>query len=859
MTALRTTWRGALASSAGLLPGLAARGLRAAGSGLRCTGAWVGTALLALMAACGGGGGGGEAPPPNPPLVGNFFPMAVGDLWIYRDEQGRAATVRATAEGQSGVRVLVDGPAGARSESIYLTSASAVRQVPVIGGDEVLQALGAVDLMRLPLRVGDSFVQLDRSLAAGVDIDGDGRDDPFTVRSDVLVVGVDRVVTPAGAFDGAAHLRTTLRVTVRLSSVGQSVTVDTTLDDWYAPDVGPVRSVQRMSAAGITEETTMTLSAYRVGARRSETTPQAPSSLNPAEGATIGQTSLLQVVFDEPIDAASAAGALSLRDAQGNPVAGSLAVGANSLGFSPTVPLASGRYTARIAPAVADVLGNALGTAREWTFTVDATGPQIVGVSPLIGATDVPRDTTITVRYDEPLVADSLNSTTVELHGGMVGPVPISVAIQGDTVTVTPLAPLERGVEYRLSIGTHGYGPRDPYGNFGSSGEVARFTTDFGRFGPQQPLQPAGGVEAVASGDVSGDGRADVVIAVGHDSDATRAMRLGVYRQQPDGRLGAVQWVDTRASYACRPTAVAIGDVNGDGRQDVVLAEFGCGIELFLQDGAGLLQPGPFLPTADSHLVRLADIDGDGRQDVVAVGWSGSAAQIWRQTAGGGLVAVAGPAIETQGWGQLAVGDLNGDGRADIAITSGQGDRGKALGVALQRSDGSWAPPVYAAGNRIGGLFPGVAIGDIDGDGRAELVAAIDEQRLGVWRVEAGVLTKVRDIAVAEGAAQTVLGDINGDGRLDLVVLRTMSGFPGLAVHLQQPDGATRPEVRYTAYGSYDAADTLALGDVNGDGRPDVLVGASVLLQRPVGLFAQGQPKPDRRTLLRRAAAVVSR
>jgi microcompartment protein CcmK/EutM len=836
--------------------------------------------LLALaLAGCGGGGGGGSGdatptpeptPTPQPAVItGNFFPLAVGDFWLYTDDSGASGTsgtslsVRANAtrlvDGQSGVLVAIDDVEDGASEAVYLVTASAVREVPVSQTDPLLRAIGPVDSLRFPLHAGDRFVQFDGTVSTGLDLDGDGKPETATVRSDVEVIGLEPVTTPAGSFPGSLHVRTTIRAVVQLTGLAQAVTVDLISDDWLAPDLGPVRSSVRTVTQGSVAERTFSLAGYRVGNRRSDNTPPAVLSLSPADASLEGPAASVRVVFNEAIDAASAVGALTLVDANGQPVAGALTPGINDLTFWPASPLLSGRYTARVAATVTDLFGNALVAARSWRFDLDITGPQVVEVTPAFGAVDVARDAAITVRYDEPLDASSLTTSNVALRSLAGGDMPIDVRVAGDTVTVTPTALMARGVEHQLVLGTFGQGPRDLKGNFAAQ-TVLPFTTDAGRFGAPVPLQPQAGAEAVAVGDVNGDGRADVVVAIGYDPIGSQAFQLAVYHQPVGGGLiSAPQWIATRATYGCRPTSVAIGDVNGDGRQDVVVAEFGCGVEVFLQGVDGVLRAGPFLPSAQSFLVRLADFNADGRLDLIAVGWSDVQARLWLQSAAGVLEEAALPAVQTHGWGTLAAGDLDGDGRADFVVTSGQGDATQAVGVVLQRADGSFAAPIYLPATSPD-INPGVAIGDADGDGRAELVVAVDK-RVTLWRVENSALVRVRDLAAMSGVGPLVLADVNGDGRLDIVVAHGNHFNCGFGVTLQQPGGSHGDEVCYAGAVPWPQADVLAVGDISGDGRADLVSSKSVLLQRAVGAFAEQVRRPGlgRASLLGRALGSASR
>lgn len=814
---------------------------------VRALGPW----LLAAMAACGGGGGGAGSAPET--LTGDFFPLAVGDRWVYTGDDGSRATVRATetrsVDGQTGVLVAAVDRDGMASESVYVVSPGGVRQLPVLNDDPLALAIGAVQVMRFPLVVGESFVQIDKSIATGTDFDGDGRIENAQVRSEVQVVGRETASTPAGSFPGSLHLRTTLRVSVRLSGLGQTVIVDSTVDDWYAPDIGPVHSIMRTRADGMDETETLTLSGYRVGTRRSESTPPAVKTAWPASGSVQGITAAVTVVFSELIDPATGTDALILTDAGGMAVAGTVQPGLDSLGFWPTVPLASGRYTVRLAPTLADWLGNELGTSPTWYFDIDASGPQVVAVTPAPGATAVALGAAITVRYDETLDPSSMNAGNVALRSLMHGEAAVSVTVAGDTVTVVPLEPLVRGVEYELVLGTFGNGVRDVHGNFASSGVVTQFSTDPGRFGQPQLLLDQFLADAVAAGDVNGDGRNDVVAAVGYSANADWAFRLAVFAQQADGRLAAAPtWLATRADYACRPTSVAVGDVDGDGRQDVVVAQTGCGIEVFKQGTDGVLHSSGLLPSPQSYMLRLADFNGDGRLDLLAAGWSDSVVRLWLQSSTGTLVDAGTPAANHAGWGHLAVGDLDGDGRTDFVVTSGQGAYGQSVAVVLQQAGGGFAPAVYL-GSAPGVMPGGVAVGDVDGDGRAELLVSFDGH-VGVWRYGGGGMVRAADLATAGGAGPIALADINGDGRRDMLVAHT--GGAGLGVFLQQAAGLLSAEATYPGYAPWGVPDALAVSDISGDGRPDAVLVNAVVVQRQVETFAQGVRPKDAKALLQR-------
>jgi hypothetical protein len=176
----------------------------------------------------------------------------------------------------------------------------------------------------------------------------------------------------------------------------------------------------------------------------------------------------------------------------------------------------------------------------------------------------------------------------------------------------------------------------------------------------------------MATGDVTGDGRDDLVAyALGHSTD-----NVTVLEQDPLGGFGPGSLADLGENST--PNGVAVGDVTGDGLADVVVTYGGnrptSMVAVFAQDGTGGLAapvayPSHDIPTA----VRIADMDGDGRQDVVVVhpGWVTFG--IYVQTTRGTLAPEERyplPNVDRVFDDYLAVGDLNGDGRPDVAVAA---------------------------------------------------------------------------------------------------------------------------------------------------------------------------------------------
>src|SRR3954452_9631552 len=106
--------------------------------------------------------------------------------------------------------------------------------------------------------------------------------------------------------------------------------------------------------------------------------------------------------------------------------------------------------------------------------------------------------------------------------------------------------------------------------------------------------------EAVAIGDVTGDGIADVVVTTGY-ANTPLDFRLFVLAGQAGGTLAAPISYATAGTYSDLPETVDIGDVNGDGRQDVVVGLSGLGVQLFPQAADGTLGAPTLVPSADSN------------------------------------------------------------------------------------------------------------------------------------------------------------------------------------------------------------------------------------------------------------------
>jgi hypothetical protein len=168
-----------------------------------------------------------------------------------------------------------------------------------------------------------------------------------------------------------------------------------------------------------------------------------------------------------------------------------------------------------------------------------------------------------------------------------------------------------------------------------------------------------GGGEAVAIADVNGDGKADLV--------TDDAFDVTVVLNHGDGTFENAQRLRIAEGDA---SDIFVGDLTGDGKPDVVATDFDYdGADVLLNDGSGRLRPYVGYPAAAGLLwLAIGDVNGDGTQDLVS---AGKTVSILRNRGDGTLVPKHDYAYGKRPPHAVALGDLNGDGKADLVTANG--------------------------------------------------------------------------------------------------------------------------------------------------------------------------------------------
>ena len=364
------------------------------------------------------------------------------------------------------------------------------------------------------------------------------------------------------------------------------------------------------------------------------------------------------------------------------------------------------------------------------------------------------------------------------------------------------------------------------------------------------------GPNVVAMADLNGDGKLDIVVGnwCANNTVPCPGSSVGVLLGNGDGTFKPGVAYASGGVYL---PFVAIGDLNGDGKPDIVAANCGNALNnhcigaggnlgVLFGNGDGTFQPAVTIPLGGGGYgaiaVSIADVNGDGKPDLIAAGDcanGGCGGVLLGNGDGtfqpempfitGGLIVFA-----------MVVGDVNGDGKPDVVVghqCTTQICHASNIGVLLGNGDGTFQTPTLPD---AGGIYPdSIVLADLNGDGKPDIVVANSSTSITINQGDVAILlgngdgtfqTAVAYPASEFGAATVDVADVDGDGKPDVVVVNCSAvsgncngGGGNVGVLIGNGDGTVQPVVTFPPGGNTPFG--MALGDVNGDGKPDIVVG----------------------------------
>ncbi len=384
-------------------------------------------------------------------------------------------------------------------------------------------------------------------------------------------------------------------------------------------------------------------------------------------------------------------------------------------------------------------------------------------------------------------------------------------------------------------------------------------TFDANSFATQQSFAVGNNPRSETTTDVNGDGQSDLIVT--NENDNTVSVLLNTTAPG-----AATPSFATQQTFATgnEPHSVTTADINGDGKPDLIVANYGDDtVSVLLNTTA----PGATTLTfatqqtfgvgSGPYSVTTADVNGDGLPDLIVANYNDNTVSVLLNTTAPGAATPSFATQQTFATGiepaSVTAADVNGDGKPDLIVANFNSN---TVSVLLNTTAPGAATPSFTTQQTFAtGVEPvSVTAADLNGDGRPDLIVANEsDHTVSVLLNTTAPGAATPSFATQQtfdtgiGPASVTTADIDCDGRLDLIVANMNDSTVSVLLNTTTPGAAVASFAPQQAFATGGGPVAAAAVDVNGDGKPDLIVAnsantVSVLLNALYATTLSGSP-----------------
>jgi hypothetical protein len=321
---------------------------------------------------------------------------------------------------------------------------------------------------------------------------------------------------------------------------------------------------------------------------------------------------------------------------------------------------------------------------------------------------------------------------------------------------------------------------------------------------------------SVAVVDVNGDNKPDIIVANSGTNN------VGVLFNAGNGTF--LNETTYTPGGATSPRSIAVVDVNGDSKPDIIVANSGTNtIGVLFNAGNGtFLNQATYTPdgATSPHGVAVADVNGDNQPDIVVANSGTNNVGVFFNAGNGTFLNQTTYSTGSDPRG-VALGDVNGDNKTDIVVAN---TGGNSISVLFNAGNGTFLnQTTYTPGTATSPRL--VTLGDVNGDNKLDIVAANSgTNNVGVFlNAGNGTFFNQTTYSTFTGSSpySAAIADVNSDSKPDIVA--TDSGAATVGVLLNTVNGTFLNQTTYST-GTGSSPYSVAVVDVNSDSKPDIIV-----------------------------------